>query len=96
MKQKSRRTKGWAKPDRELTDVEKKKKKKQDEAEKERTRFLGRPNVECAFVHRIKWPLERPPYFWLQPDLQLLDSLRAECQAFIWLEQEKVRGKLFC
>ncbi|KAF9361321.1 hypothetical protein BGX34_007212 [Mortierella sp. NVP85] len=89
-KQKTRRTKGWAKPDRELTDVEKKKKKKQDELEKERTRYLGKPTEECAFVHRIKWPLERPPYFWLHTDLQLLDSLRAECRAFIWLEQEKV------
>jgi hypothetical protein len=74
--------------------VEKKKKKKLDELEKERTRYLGKPTDECAFVHRIKWPLDRPPYFWLHTDLQVLDSLRAECRAFIWLEQEKVKQAL--
>ncbi|KAF9986695.1 hypothetical protein BGZ65_006580 [Modicella reniformis] len=85
-KQKATRTKGWAKPDRELTEAEKRKKARQEEREKEQQRYLGKPNMQCLFVHRIKWPMERSPLDWLGPNLRLLDPVRADCSAFIWLE----------
>ncbi|KAI1321609.1 hypothetical protein EDD11_003089 [Mortierella claussenii] len=85
-RQKGTRSRGWAKPDRELTPAEKKKKERKDRKQMESQKHLGVPTEELPFNHCIKWPKDLPIHRLLGGNLQLLDPLRTEFRCFIWLE----------
>ncbi|KAG0329912.1 hypothetical protein BGZ99_010023 [Dissophora globulifera] len=84
--QKATRTKGWAKPERELTAAERKKKERKEKKVMESQRYLGRPPEQCAFEHRLRWPKDLPVFRLLGGTLHALDDLRAECKVYIWIE----------
>ncbi|KAG0358840.1 hypothetical protein BGZ54_010253 [Gamsiella multidivaricata] len=89
-KQKMTKTRGWAKPDRELTAAEKRKKEREDRRRLESQRYLGRPTEECTYQHRLNWPKDLPAFRLLGGNLQLLDALRTECKSFIWMDQPEM------
>ncbi|KAG0379789.1 hypothetical protein BGX24_011731 [Mortierella sp. AD032] len=86
-KQKATRTKGWARPERELTAAEKKKRDRENQRQQERQKYLGEPTEEFQFTHCIAWPKEVPIFRHLGGKLERLDPLRAEFQSFIWLDK---------
>ncbi|KAG0246091.1 hypothetical protein BGX31_004511 [Mortierella sp. GBA43] len=88
--QKVSRTKGWAKPDREPTAAEKRRQLREEERLLEKQKYMGTPKIECAFVHAIKWPIDRSPLEYLGQDLRILDPLREEFKCFIWLERDRI------
>ncbi|KAF9189876.1 hypothetical protein BGZ51_000139 [Haplosporangium sp. Z 767] len=85
--QKSRRTKGWARPNKELTPAEKRKRDYAEQLQLEKMKYLGTPNEECAYVHCIRIPKNFPLLRLLGGHLENLDPLRTECKSFMWLEQ---------
>ncbi|KAF8927101.1 hypothetical protein BGZ58_010629 [Dissophora ornata] len=87
LKKKAKKTKGWAKPDRELTAAEEKKKKRKDLELMESRRYLGTPPGQCLFEHRLRCPSNFPVLRLLGGNLHVLDDLRTECKSFIWIEQ---------
>ncbi|KAF9549303.1 hypothetical protein EC957_004217 [Mortierella hygrophila] len=86
-KQKATRTKGWARPERELTPAEQKKKDREIKRQQERQKYLGEPTEEFPFTHCIAWPKEVPIFRYLGGKLERLDALRAEFQSFIWIDK---------
>lgn len=86
---KSRRSKGWAKPDRELTPTEKKRKDRQDKKEQESQKHFGQPSEILPFVFSFLWPKEMSVATMLGGNLQALNSVRAEFGSFIWMEKHR-------
>ncbi|KAF9437682.1 hypothetical protein BGZ76_011594 [Entomortierella beljakovae] len=88
-KQREKRTKGWAKPDRELTASEKRKLARQEKRLLETQRYLGKPVDTCAYIHLINWPKEISAFRLLGGDkLHILTPLRNEFKCYIWMEQQ--------
>ncbi|KAF9101705.1 hypothetical protein BGX27_011377 [Mortierella sp. AM989] len=86
-KQKAKKTKGWAKPERELTPSEKRKKEREEKRRLEREKYLGMPTESCKYNHFINWPKDLPAFRLFGGSLHLLDPLRNEFQCFIWMDQ---------
>ncbi|KAG0285390.1 hypothetical protein BGZ96_010353 [Linnemannia gamsii] len=86
-RQKETKTRGWARPERELTPAEQKKKDREIKRQQERQKYLGDPTEEFSFTHCIAWPKEVPIYRHLGGKLERLDALRAEFRSFIWLDK---------
>ncbi|KAF9360675.1 hypothetical protein BGX26_008178 [Mortierella sp. AD094] len=86
-KQKEKKVKGWAKPERELTAVEKRKKEREEERRLEREKYLGKPNEACKYNHFIRLPSELPVFRLLGTSFHMLDPTRNEFQCYIWMEQ---------
>ncbi|KAF9133774.1 hypothetical protein BGW39_008951 [Mortierella sp. 14UC] len=86
-RQKATRTKGWARPERELTPAEKKKRDREIKRQQEQQKYLGEPTEEFPFTHCIAWPKEVPVFRHLGGKLERLDALRAEFRSFIWLDK---------
>ncbi|KAF9340807.1 hypothetical protein BGZ91_000128 [Linnemannia elongata] len=86
-RQKATRTRGWARPERELTPAEQKKKDREIKRQLERQKYLGEPTEEFPFTHCIAWPKEVPIFRYLGGKLERLDALRAEFRSFIWIDK---------
>ncbi|KAF9910473.1 hypothetical protein BX616_010856 [Lobosporangium transversale] len=85
-KRKATKSKGWAKPERELTKAEKRKKERREKELFESQRYLNLPTEDLAFNHCIKWPKDQPIGRLLGSNLIVLNNLRTEFKCFIWLE----------
>ncbi|KAF9955799.1 hypothetical protein BGZ70_010113 [Mortierella alpina] len=90
-RQKATKTKGWAKPERELTPAEKKKRDRVEQRRQENQKYMGVPETECAFKHCVKLPKNMPATRLLGRNLHVLDALRTECKSFIWMEQPDMK-----
>ncbi|KAF9961549.1 hypothetical protein BGZ72_003155 [Mortierella alpina] len=90
-RQKATKTKGWAKPERELTPAEKKKRDRMEQRRQENQKYMGIPETECAFKHCVKLPKNMPATRLLGRNLHVLDPVRTECKSFIWMEQPDMK-----
>ncbi|KAF9903336.1 hypothetical protein EC991_003983 [Linnemannia zychae] len=86
-KQKATRTRGWARPERELTPAEKKKRDREAKRQMEQQKYLGEPTEDFPFTHCITWPKEVPIFRHLGGKLERLNDIRAEFRSFIWLDK---------
>ena len=86
---KAKRSKGWAKPERELTPAEQRKKDRADKREQERQKYLGQPLVVCPFIFSFLWPKNMSAFAMLGGNLQALNGVRAEFKSYIWMEKQR-------
>ncbi|KAG0042424.1 hypothetical protein BGZ83_000487 [Gryganskiella cystojenkinii] len=94
-KSKSKRSKGWAKPERELTPVEKKKKERALKREMENQKYLGQPRETCPFYFCFLWPKNMSAFATLGGNLQALNGIRAEFKSYIWMEKHRDDVKIY-
>ncbi|GJJ68839.1 hypothetical protein EMPS_01185 [Entomortierella parvispora] len=91
----AKRSKGWAKPERELTPTERKKKERAERREQESQKYLGQPTEILPFVFSFLWPKEMSVSFMLGGNLQALNGIRTEFESFIWMEKLREDVKIF-
>ncbi|KAF9583299.1 hypothetical protein BGW38_009799 [Lunasporangiospora selenospora] len=91
--QRSRRTTGWARPEREKTDVEKRLAKRREEEEMEMRKYQGLPGEKCPFTACFLCPSRVLITRRLGSDLAGLHPLRTECKSFIWIEDSELTAQ---
>ncbi|KAF9428813.1 hypothetical protein BGZ94_000942 [Podila epigama] len=90
-RKKTTRSKGWAKPERELTPAEKKKAERREKILQEQERYLGMPQILPPYRHCFICPKDVPIFRLLGNELQNLDSIRAEFKTYMWIDRESMR-----
>lgn len=82
-----RRTKKWDKPERELTEKERKRAERLQARQLEEKSFQGQPAITQPFSAIFPIPDESLPIPKLLGDKEsYLNSMRAECKAYMWYE----------
>ncbi|KAI8047407.1 uncharacterized protein B0P05DRAFT_560755 [Gilbertella persicaria] len=84
-----RKTKKWSKPERELTEREKRRAERKQAKMDEEKRYQGLPAVPQNFHAVFPLPDKRLPLVRFMGDRgeEYFNSIRAECKAFLWYEE---------
>ncbi|KAI8373709.1 hypothetical protein BD560DRAFT_394104 [Blakeslea trispora] len=84
-----RKTKKWGKPERELTEKERRRAERKQAKMDEERRYQGLPAVPLNFVGLFYLPNNTLPLklFMGEPDEKYFNVIRAECKAFLWYEE---------